>query len=656
MYEYHNNTLSIPAKVLYEDLELMSYDSYKRKCKSGKLVRTREGKGLGSQALVSYNDLPADIKNIVTEKYGNPYQAATQNQLKNYIVPDMAAFKYFSEYRKPNGQPLGEDKKKELATNCLILNAIQTVLNSKGSKSKAMGNKSTKVWQILSEAVNNLSTIEYTHSLPGNERSLQRRYNSYLKNSYSDFIHGGMGAENSTKIKGEVHDFLLATYCLPNKPTVPMVITKYNQVRKEKGFPSITEAAVNLWLEKPEIKRVWMLARHGKDEWTKHFGHHVKRDRQNWFPNVYWAIDGSKLDWIHYDDTSSNKMGAKLKINPVIDVYSEKILGWSFSETENHTDHIKAVKMALQEAQNRPYLFTYDQQSGHKMKRMQELYNNIIAQKGGTHYPHKVGRKSSPVDHLFNRLQQQVVNQMWFSDGQSVTVRDNDNKPNTDFVYENRERLYKKEELQKAWEFCVKEWNEAEHPNFKGQSRNEVYQHAAAMSEPISLLDMISAVWVEETKQITYKRGGLVMRVAGKEYEYEVYDDAGKIDLEFRRQYVGAKFVVRYDPEYLNDYVQLYQVGTNKELLLITHAEPKRKHENIPALMLEGDKERWFQDFQAQEQELQRDWKEYQRLVESSGISRESLIEEQDLMIKFGSKITKDERNKAEKVTAFSRL
>lgn len=656
MYEYYNNILSIPAKVLYEDLELMSYEAYKRKCKSGKLVRTRQGKGLGTPALVNFNDLPAEIKDAVTKAYGNPYKTTAKNQLKNYIVPDMQAIKFFAEYRKPNGQQLSDEKKKELATNCIILNAIQTVLNEKVSKAKALGNKKTKIWAVLSEAVNNLSTVEYTHSLPGNKRSLQRRYNSYLKNSYNDFIHANTGTENSTKIKGDVADFLLATYCLPNKPTVPMVLTKYNRVRKNSGWPSITEAAVNLWLEKPEIKRVWMLARHGKDEWTKHFGHHVKRDRQNWFPNVYWAIDGSKIDWIHYDETSTNKMGSKLKINPLIDVYSEKIIGWSFSETENHTDHIKAVKMALQEAQTRPYLFTYDQQSGHKMKRMQELYNSVVAKKGGTHYPHKVGQKSNPMEQVFNRLQQQVVNMMWFSDGQSIKVRKSDNKVNTDFIYENKERLYKKEELVKAWELCVKEWNEAEHPNFKGQSRNEVYQHQAAMSEPLSLLDMISAVWVEETKQITYKRGGLLMKVAGKEYEYEVYDAAGKVDLEFRRHYVGAKFIVRYDPEYLNDYVQLYQIDANKDTVLIAHAEPKRKHENIPALMQDGDKERWFQDFQTQDKELERDWKAYEALVARTGISRESLIEEQDLMIKFGSKITKNERNKAETVPAISRL
>lgn len=655
MYEYINNILSIPAKVLYDDLKLMSYDSFYRKCRSGKLVRTRQGKGLDTHAMVSFNDLPPAYKSPVLKAYGNPNQTATSNQLKNYIVPDTEAIAFFAGYRKPDGKPLALDKQKELATNCIILNAIQTVINSKGDRAKALGNRKTKVWEILSNAVNNLSTEEFTHSLPGNERSLQRRYSSYLKNSYGDFIHGGIGTDNSTKIKGAVHDFLLATYCLPNKPTVPMVMTKYNQVRKEKGFPSLSESAVNLWLEKPEVKRIWMLARHGEDEWTKHFGHHIKRDKQNWFPNVYWAIDGSKIDWIHYDDNSSNKMGSKLKINPLIDIYSENIIGWSYSETENHTDHIKAVKMALQEAQTRPYLLTYDGQSGHKMDRMQELYSSIMASKG-THYQHKVGRKSNPMEQVFNRLQQQVINMFWFSDGQSIKVRDNDNKPNTDFVYANRDRLYKKEELLKAWEACVTMWNNAEHPKFKGQSRNEVYQHEAPMSEPMSLLDIVSAVWVNETKQISYKRGGLLMKVAGKEYEYEVYDASGKVDLEFRRKYVGAKFVVRYDPEYLNEYVQLYQQDENKKLTLIAHAEPKRAHENIPALMLDGDKERWFEDFKTQEREMERDWEEYQKLTQRTGITPESLIEEQDLIIKFAGKVPKTERNKAETANAFSRL
>ena len=37
MYEYHNNILSIPAKLLYEDWSLISYKNYNVLCHRGKL-------------------------------------------------------------------------------------------------------------------------------------------------------------------------------------------------------------------------------------------------------------------------------------------------------------------------------------------------------------------------------------------------------------------------------------------------------------------------------------------------------------------------------------------------------------------------------------------------------------------------------------------
>ena len=50
MYEYHNNILSIPARLLYEDWNLMAYKTYLSLCCRKKLIRTKEGKGKGNEA------------------------------------------------------------------------------------------------------------------------------------------------------------------------------------------------------------------------------------------------------------------------------------------------------------------------------------------------------------------------------------------------------------------------------------------------------------------------------------------------------------------------------------------------------------------------------------------------------------------------------
>lgn len=648
MYQFQNNILSIPAKLLYEDWRVTSYDNYLKMCHRGKLIRTKEGRGASNEAFVSFYDLPYDIKKVCIEKLGHPKDVVVRNLLEDYILPCSEAISFFANHRKPNGKPLSNDDQKEKATNAMILNAIQMVLKDY-KKAFKKGISTQQRWENISEAVGTLNTDKWSFSLPGNWKRLKAKYESYVKNGYEVLLHKGEGLKNAIKIKDDIADFLLAQYCLPIKYSIPQLLHEYRKVQELKQWPNLTEQAVYKWLYEPEQMRIWVLARDGKDAWRNKFANSIDRDKSKWFPNVYWAIDGSKLDWIHYDDESTNKRAAKLKINPLVDVYSEKILGWSFSETESHTDHIKALSMALNIAQTRPYLLTYDKQSGHKMGRMQELYDNVVARNGGTHYSHKAGQKSNPMEQLFNRLQQQCANMWWWSDKQSIKVRTSRNKMNPDFIAENTENLLKKEDLLKAWEITVKQWNESEHPLFKGKTRNQVYdEHEMLMREEISVLEIASTVWIAETKPITYKREGLTMRLGDNKYKFEVYDYNGNIDLEFRRVNIGKKFIVRYNPEYLDAYIQLYEKTNDGQMIFIAAAEPKRNHESVPVLMNEGAKEQWWKDFKTQQEELDRDQKAYNDLVARTGISREQLIADQALTIKMGGNATKKERAIAE--------
>ncbi len=331
----------------------------------------------------------------------------------------------------------------------------------------------------------------------------------------------------------------------------------------------------------------------------------------------------------------------------MFDVYSEKIIGYSLSFTENHTDHFKAVKMAVNNSQCRPYLLTYDQQSGHKSKRMCDLYSSLVAKEGGTHYMHRSRAHNSPAEQLFNRLQQQVINKFWFSDGQSITVKRDDNKHNEDFINENKHLIKTTTELERAWEVAVEKWNTAKHPKFD-KSRNEVYAEQMPMREQLSIMDIIDKMWLNETKPITYKAHGLDMYIAGNKYQYEVYDAENNIDLEFRRKNIGNKFMVRYDPEYLDKYVQLWTMNLDAEWVFVAHAEPKREHEVVPALMQEGDKAQWAKDYQVRDIELERDMNDYKKLMERTGITPQTMIEDQEYYLKTMKDRPKQERSELE--------
>jgi len=648
MYQYHNNILSIPARLLYEDWDCLSYTNYKLMCHRGKLVRTKEGRGAGNEALISFYDLPTDIKTICVQKLGNPKEALVRNQLENYIMPDAKAIQFFAEHRKPNGKPLSLEDQRERATNAMILNAIQMVFKDRGVMAKMFGKKKTLIWQNISEAVNAINPNKWTYSLPGNPRSLQRKYDKYLAEGYKTFIHAGEGVANAQKIKGEIADFILAQYCLPVKLSIPMVLWRYNEVAESKGWGDITEQAIHNFLYEPERQRIWTLARHGKETYDRKYKHTLTRNKSDWFPNSFWAIDGTKLDWIHFWEDSTNKMGAKLKIDVMFDVYSEKIIGWSLSFTESHTDHFKAIKMAVNEAQCRPYYLTYDHQSGHQMDRMQELYDSLVAVEGGTHFANKVRSHNNPAEQIFNRLQQQVINKFWFSDGQSIKVRRDDNRMNEDFILENKHSLKTTDDLYQAWETVVNLWNNAKHPKFN-TSRNAVYQHEMPQKETLSLFDIMDKMWVQEVKKpIQYKAHGLDMWLGDKKYQFEVLDHNGDIDLEFRRKNIGNKFIVRYDPDFLDGYVQLCQKDQNGNSVVVAQAEPKREHQNIPVLMKEGEKDQWAKDYAVRDAEYKRDFEEYQKLMQRAGVTPQTEMADQDILIKFKGKLPKQQRSKVE--------
>lgn len=644
-FEYYNSVLCVNVSELIDN-DVIGLSHYKQLVKRGYFNLIRRG-GNGRTALVEYSSIKRDdIKGKIIQLFGDPKETAQKTIFESYLKPDTDAAVFFSSFRKTNGKALTFEKQKEYTTNAIILNAIDTVLIKNASNKRRLTGNKTRIWENISNAINQLPSKDYTHSIPGNYRSVKRVYEKFKKEGYSSLVHGGLENDNRRKITGEIGDFILANYCLPTKPLVPTIVAMYDNVRIEKGWPTLSESAINLFLEQPENKRLWMLARHGKDDYSKEFGHKIKRNRADWFPNAYWAIDGTKLDWVHYLDIATG-MAAKLKINPVFDVYSEKIIGYSISETEDHTDHFTALKSAMNNAQSRPYKLTYDNQSGHKSARMQELYDSIIATEGGVHHPTRAYAKSNPAEQIFNRLQQQVISTFWFSDKQGVRVRDNDNVMNVDFLKANKHLLLTKEDLVKAWEMAVKMWNEAKHP-LLDCTRNEAYAHEAPLSESVDFIELINMFWVNETKPITYEGDGLTMKIAGKAYMFEVLDANDSIDLDFRKYNIGKKFIVRYDPEYMDKYVQLLSVEADGSKSFVATAEPKRAHQEIPVLMKEGDKSKWQKDFEVRDLEYQRDLSEIEALRKRTGITPEKLVQDQNLSIKMGGKLPKVLRTEVE--------
>lgn len=662
MFEYYNNTLCVKGNWLNE-VGIITTNSLKVLAYRGQVKKARAARGLGNCALYIYASLPERFKNIIEHDLGiNPYEQKSTINFSEFLKSSEAALAYFSNYELEDGRYLSEanaDIVEEYTANVVVFNAIEKVIGKVVSANPKI-NKA-ELWQRITDSVHSVSDdlkIRYPFDLPENSQALRAKYEAcvlektskrYPRPGMEGMIHNNYCHVNSLKITKEVGEWLIAYYALPIKCSIPELLIAYEKKRPITGFPKLSESGVLNFLMKPENERIWLMARDGKEAWLKRFGHTIKKDKETLFPNAHWAIDGTKLDTIHVKD-SKNKMGADMNIDCVFDVYSEKILGWSLSESETHVDHFKALKMAVNSACAKPYLFTYDAQSGHKTKKMQELYSRVVSG-GGTHYHHKVGRKSNPVEQYFERFQTQVINKRWFSDKQSIKSKRSRSQVNVDFIKAYKGALPTKDELYKHFIIMVDEWNGMKHPRFN-KSRNDVFKMKSEHEREIDAFEQISMFWLNETIPKTYRKEGMKLTVAGVDYDFEVYDENDEIDIEFRRKRVNTKLIVSYDPEYLNEYIKLYELNEKGQKVFVTYAQKKRAHSQSPIIRKVQQDEKMRADMSVQNLEMMRDWEHYQKIGENTGITRESLIDEQNAMIennweleaKLSAYTTKDEQ------------
>lgn len=374
MYAYQNNILSIPARLLYQEWGLMSYDYYKKLCSRGKLQSTKLGKGLGNEAWVSFHDLPVvkgvDLKAFCVRMLGKPEEATlVVNHLEKYIIPDPKAVDFFAAHRKPNGKPLKFDEQREKATSAMILNAIETILKDKISSNKIFGKKKTKIWQNISEAVNHLHTItqnnakKWHFSLPNNARSLQRRYNEYLQNRYMTFIHKGEGSDNARLVTAEMERLFIGLYCLPNKPYVTNTYDMYlqflggalevvdyrtgevfdrNAFYDDNGQPlEVSEATIWNYLNKPENQLIIAKFRNGDYDFSHKMRPHTIRHAPL-FSMSKISLDDRDIMHTKLPD------GSKVMAYYAYDVMSTAMIGIAHSKTKNHDLFLDCLRNMFQ--------------------------------------------------------------------------------------------------------------------------------------------------------------------------------------------------------------------------------------------------------------------------------------------------------------------
>lgn len=354
MYAYQNNILSIPAKLLYDDWKIVAYSYYLKLCQRGKLIRTKEGRGQDNQAWVSFHDLPVvkgiNIKELCIKSFGKPEDVIVVNELEKYIVPDPKAAEFYARHRKPNGKPLKFEEQRLKATNVMILNAIETIINDRVKCNKIFGKKKVRIWQNISEGVNGINPDKWSYDLPGSWRGLKRRYNEYLSNRYATFIHKGEGTDNARKVTEDIERLIIALYCLPNKPYMSSTHDMYLQflgggievfdvqtgeVFNRQAFykndapVELSESTIWNYLSKPENEIIIAKFRNGDYDFSHKNRPHVNRHAPNYTMSKITLDDRDIMHTKMHD-------GKKVMAYYAFDDLSGALIGISHSKSKDH--------------------------------------------------------------------------------------------------------------------------------------------------------------------------------------------------------------------------------------------------------------------------------------------------------------------------------
>jgi hypothetical protein len=543
MFQFHNNILCVEGGWLYQEAEVMTFDNYKKLQLRNWLKVIRRG-CKGTPALVEFDSMPERFKSEIITKYGDPYKVTKNIQFKDYLNRDLTAVEYFNNYTLDNGKALPEKNIEEYIANATILNAIHNIVTNRKAKRKALGGSTAKVWDKMSEVINELPEHTYPHSLPKNVRRLKDKYTSYKKHGYESLIHKGFCNSNSEKINEDAKIWLLSRWAdrVNKVATLHQLLNEYNRRAELQGWKQLKEErTLHLFLNQEDIKHLWYGHRYGELNSKQKFSYRHKTALPSMRDSL-WYSDGTKLNYFYQDQNGKIQT---CQVYEVIDAYSEVLLGYHVSNSEDYEAQYNAYKMAVQFAQHAPYEIRFDNQGGHAKLESNNFLTRLskLCIRTQPYNP-----QSKTIESIFGRFQQHYLKQDWYFSGQNITATKQESKANVEFIQANKKNLPFLSDIIKRYEQRRNEWNEAPHPK-TGISRLEMYQTSYnPKAQEVTLWDMVDLFWMLRPTPITVTTSGIAFTEKKTKYEYMVYAN-NLPDVNWLKRNIDKQLFVRFDPQ-----------------------------------------------------------------------------------------------------------
>lgn len=568
---------------------IITKNNYDRLVQRGRIRILRRGGGEGCPALIELSSLPEKYRVIAEAKYPMPEHNAHKNMLMSDLEPDAKAIAYYESYvvrydEAKNDKGLPAERQAEYANHAAILNALGRAWQKHVAARRKVGKRPEKIafWETRAKAVEELPEM-WANTLPTNGRRLCEVYEKYQEEGYESLISKAWANQNTVKIVPEAGDWLVAQWAsMIDRVTIEQLHARYNQVCEGEGWkPVKSAAAIRAYLHREDVQPRWYGARYGelasKEMYARQHRTVLPQRRDS-----LWYSDGTKLNY-YYKDAKGNIMTCQ--VYEVIDVYSEVLLGYHISKSEDYEAQFMAYKMAMKRAGHKPYEIKFDNQGGHKKLNSADLLTNIARLAIRTQ---PYNGKSKTIESIFGRFQSQILHKDWFFTGQNITAKKRESHSNMEFILANASKLPTLEEIKELYKVRREEWNAAPHSK-TGIPREQMYATSVNEETPaIDALDMINMFGIMTSRTSTYRASGIEIEVKGKTYAYEVLDKTGMPDMAFNCKNINRKFFVKYSPDDMS-IVSLYEDDASG-VRFVTMAESYRTVHRATQDQVEGDR------------------------------------------------------------------
>ncbi|MBX2898433.1 MAG: transposase family protein [Cyclobacteriaceae bacterium] len=339
-------------------------------------------------------------------------------------------------------------------------------------------------------------------------------------------------------IKPDVINLIMANRTHAEDYPLSRLAPKIHSLLQKKGHSTAPSySTIKLWANQAQINVKTTNTRQGKDSERALVVPKIETLKPK--PGVEWQVDGTRFGLPYYN---KNKPGYYkddfLKIILVVDVGSNKILGYSFAESEDHKAVLEALHCAVKLEKHLPKRILFDNASGNKLIET-EYGNQFLANGVNLDFtPRGYAQSKGCVEKIVD-----VLEQYYFQNipGFVLGIK-NKRRKQPEYVAKQLKNKFTKEEVIAAGIIQIQNYNT---DKYKGASPTQKYQ---VSEETITLVnDELRAFLFWNRRTVTFKNACVALEFKRKKYTFDLDQSNTDLIIELTGRAVTVFYYVSPD-------------------------------------------------------------------------------------------------------------